>query len=481
MMQQLPISLLKSLMNLKGFNKEAFERVHASGEQVTSIRFNPAKTFTSVDSQLTTDERQIENIGLPGRDSFPDSRLTSQVPWSSNGYYLSARPSFTFDPLFHAGTYYVQEASSMFLEQAIKQTVDLSQPLHVLDLCASPGGKSTLLQSIINKESLLVSNDTIKSRAAVLEENITKWGATNVIVTNNDPAHFARLENYFDVIVIDAPCSGSGLFRRDPEAINEWSENNVQLCSQRQQRIIADVWPALRQDGILIYSTCSYSKEEDEAILDWMTKGFKVEGLKLIVKDEWQITETVSTDHTMAGYRFYPDKVKGEGFFIAALKKKDGAFFAGTKRGKSKLEKLNKAEEAIAKEWLNEQEDIILFKQKDDVIALPASLQNEIPVLQSALYIKKAGVTMGKLAGKDLIPAHALAVSSIINKNIALIELNKKQAIQYLRREEMQLSTQNKGWALIKYLGHNLGWVKVLPNRFNNYYPKEWRIIKQNP
>ena len=180
------------------------------------------------------------------------------------------RPSFTFDPLFHAGTYYVQEASSMFLEQALKQSVDLSQPLRVLDLCAAPGGKSTLLQSLLNKESLLVSNDVIKSRAAILEENIVKWGAANVVVTNNDPAHFARLENYFDAIVIDAPCSGSGLFRRDPEAINEWSENNVQLCSQRQQRIVADVWPALKQNGILIYSTCSYSAEEDEAILDWM-------------------------------------------------------------------------------------------------------------------------------------------------------------------------------------------------------------------
>src|SRR5450432_336212 len=169
MMQQLPISLLKSLMNLKGFNKEAFERVHASGEQVTSIRFNPAKTFTSVDSQLTTDKRQIENIGLPGWDSFPDSRLTSQVPWSTNGYYLSARPSFTFDPLFHAGTYYVQEASSMFLEQAIKQTVDLSQPLHVLDLCAAPGGKSTLIQSLMSGQSLLLSNEVIKARVNVLE------------------------------------------------------------------------------------------------------------------------------------------------------------------------------------------------------------------------------------------------------------------------------------------------------------------------
>ena len=172
------------------------------------------------------------------------------IPWTDCGYYLESRPSFTFDPLFHAGCYYVQEASSMFLEQALKQTVDLSKPIKILDLCASPGGKSTHIQSLISKDSLLVSNDVIRSRANVLKDNIIKWGCENVVVTNNDPKDFAKLENYFDVIVVDAPCSGSGLFRRDPTAIEEWSENNVQLCSQRQQRILADVWPTLKKDGI---------------------------------------------------------------------------------------------------------------------------------------------------------------------------------------------------------------------------------------
>jgi 16S rRNA C967 or C1407 C5-methylase (RsmB/RsmF family)/NOL1/NOP2/fmu family ribosome biogenesis protein len=474
-MQQIPTSLLNSLTNLEGFDKEAFERVHASGEQVTSIRFNPAKT------EIKDNEQGIKNNEFPDKSPTSHSPLTtaSPVPWSSYGYYLPERPSFTFDPLFHAGTYYVQEASSMFLEQALKQTADLSQPLRVLDLCAAPGGKSTLLQSLINKESLLVSNEVIKSRAAVLEENITKWGAANVVITNNDPVHFARLENYFDVIMIDAPCSGSGLFRRDPDAIHEWSENNVQLCSQRQQRIIADVWPALKQGGILIYSTCSYSKEEDESILDWICEGFTVEGLRLKLDKEWHIIETISEKHHAYGYRFYPDKVKGEGFFIAALQKKEGAAFAGIKPGKTKTEKLSKSEEAIVQPWLQEDADLVLFKQKDDIIALPSCLEKEILVLQSALYIKKAGITLGKLAGKDLIPDHALAVSTIINKNIVCIELSREQAIQYLRREEMPLDTLHKGWALVAYHGHNLGWIKVLSNRFNNYYPKEWRIVKQ--
>jgi hypothetical protein len=174
----------------------------------------------------------------------------------------------------------------MFLEQVLRQTTDLSQPLKVLDLCAAPGGKSTLVQSLISDKSILVSNEVIKSRASVLEENITKWGAGNVVVTNNDPASFQRLENYFDVIIIDAPCSGSGLFRKDPRAIAEWSVNSVQLCSQRQQRILADVYPALKKDGILIYATCSYSEEEDEDIADWLLDTFAVSSIQLSIKNE---------------------------------------------------------------------------------------------------------------------------------------------------------------------------------------------------
>ena len=206
----------------------------------------------------------------------------------------------------------------MFLEQALKQTVDLSQPLKVLDLCAAPGGKSTHLLSLISKESLLVSNEVIRSRANILNDNIVKWGCSNVVVTNNDPKDFQRLENYFDVIVIDAPCSGSGLFRRDPEAIEEWSEQNVALCSQRQQRILADVLPALKNGGVLIYSTCSYSKEEDELICEWLKNELIINNEKLIISPEWNIVQSEG------GYRFWPDKVKGEGFFIACFRKNGG-------------------------------------------------------------------------------------------------------------------------------------------------------------
>ncbi|MEP7277140.1 MAG: RNA methyltransferase [Bacteroidota bacterium] len=456
---QIPVKLLASLSGIRGFDKKALEAVHASSEQISSVRFNPAK---------------INPQAFPLKDI-----LAEPIAWSSSGYYLRERPSFTFDPLFHAGVYYVQEASSMFLEQVIRQTVDCLRPLRVLDLCASPGGKSTLLQSLISPDSLLVSNDAIKSRAAILEENTTKWGSANTVVTNNDPSHFARLENYFDIMVVDAPCSGSGLFRRDPQAVNEWSESNVQLCSQRQQRIIADAWPALRHNGLLIYATCSYSKEENEFILDWLMENFRADTVKIETPDEWNITETVSNIHSAYGYRFYPDKTKGEGFFIAALQKKEGDAFAGIKTVKNTTAKLTRPEEALVQPMVEDGTDLVFFKQKDNIIALPAGLQNEIAVLQSALYIKKAGVAMGKPAGKDLIPAHALAVSTLVNQNINCIELTRHQAIQYLRKEDIQLQEAGRGWALAVYQGYRLGWIKRLPNRVNNYYPKEWRIIKQ--
>jgi 16S rRNA C967 or C1407 C5-methylase (RsmB/RsmF family) len=233
---KVPSALIDSLIETKGFDKEAFEKVHQSGEQITSVRFN---------TQKPVDKSTIFPL-----ENNTEAMAFSSVPWNANGYYLSFRPSFTTDPLFHGGAYYVQEASSMFLEEAIRQSIDLSQPLRVLDLCAAPGGKSTLLQSVISDKSILVSNEVIKSRVTVLSENITKWGAANVVVTNNDPKDFQRLQGYFDLIVVDAPCSGSGLFRKDPSAIDGWSVDLVALCAQRQQRILADALPALADGGV---------------------------------------------------------------------------------------------------------------------------------------------------------------------------------------------------------------------------------------
>jgi 16S rRNA C967 or C1407 C5-methylase (RsmB/RsmF family)/NOL1/NOP2/fmu family ribosome biogenesis protein len=451
----LPTSLITSLSDAPGFDAASFKEVHSSGGQVTSIRINPLKS--------TAQEIKFN---------------TTPIPWSSNGFYLDERPSFTLDPLLHAGCYYVQEASSMFVEQALKQTVDLTKTFKVLDLCAAPGGKSTLIQSLITPGSLLVSNDVIKSRSAILQENITKWGGANVVVTSNDPKDFARLENFFDVMMIDAPCSGSGLFRRDPTAIEEWSEANVELCSQRQQRIVADALPALKKDGILIYCTCSYSVQEDEEVIDWLCENFSVSRCdELNIDKDWNIVPSFTKKYNVPCYRFYPDKLKGEGFFLSCLRKNDGQEEISY-RSKTKTEKPSKTDVQAVGEWIEPGIPLHLFRHKDDVIAVPQTFEQFIPLLQERLYLRQAGITIGKMARNELIPDHALAMSTIVNKAITRITLKLAEALQYLRKAEVIPLTTHRGWALVEYEGHNLGWVKLLQNRVNNYYPKEWRILK---
>lgn len=471
----LPSALLSSLQGLPGFDEIPFKKIHEAGEQVISVRTNPLKNIAA-------------------QEIFQDN-ISGQVPWSSNGYYLTKRPVFTLDPLLHAGAYYVQEASSMFLEEAMKQSTDLLQPLKVLDLCAAPGGKSTLIQSIISPESLLVSNEVIKTRVNILAENLSKWGAPNVVVTNNDPQHFQRLNEYFDVIVVDAPCSGSGLFRKDPEAIHEWSENSVQLCSQRQQRILTDTIPALKPGGVLIYSTCSYSKDEDEAIVEWLMDNGLMENIAVDIKADWNIVETKTNG--FSGYRFYPDKVKGEGFFIAVFRKRlreesmneEGVFrkrkeeelrgkVMNEERGfkKRKEDGVSVKDDLIVRKYLKPGIDLQLVLVNDEILALTPLLKNELSVLQSALYIKKAGIKTGSIIRDELIPDHELAVSSIISDAVPFIELDKETAIQYLRRDEIKPTGAGKGWLLVRYRGLPLGWIKALPNRVNNYYPKEWRV-----
>ncbi len=452
---ELPASLINSLINVQGFDKKSFVDVHTSENQVVSIRVNRSKW-----------------------PSFLPYNDWQKISWSSQGFYLRERPSFTLDPLWHAGAYYVQDASSMFLEEAVRQTVDLQQPLKVLDLCAAPGGKSTLLQSILSPESLLVSNEVIQPRCNILIENITKWGAANVVITQNDPAHFKKLQGYFDMIVVDAPCSGSGLFRKDPAAIQEWSEQNVQLCNQRQQRILSDILPSLKKDGVLIYSTCSYSEEENENIADWLMKEHHLSSLRLQLDPDWNIVETF-TAHQAYGYRFYPNKLKGEGFFISIFKKSNEITPFAFPKIKHKHAYISAAELANIKPYIAAPSSLLFIKNSNDIKALPKNLENELFILQSALYIRKAGTNIGSIAKETLIPAHDLALSNIKNSSIPCVIIEKDIALDYLRKNEIEIKTDIKGWALVKYEHIALGWIKILSNRINNYYPVAWRILKK--
>jgi 16S rRNA C967 or C1407 C5-methylase (RsmB/RsmF family)/NOL1/NOP2/fmu family ribosome biogenesis protein len=451
-LKNIPASLLKELQGVKGFDEQAFLAAHEQ-QPLTSVRLNPAK-----------------DIGL-----FSSNE---RVPWTSGGVYLPERPVFTLDPAYHAGAYYVQEASSMFLEHTLRNILQDKKGLRVLDLCAAPGGKSTLIASILDKDSLLVSNDVIRTRASILDENMTRWGHMNTWVTSNDPRDFGRLAGYFDVIVVDAPCSGSGLWRKDAKALDEWSEANVQLCGERQQRILADVWPSLKEDGILIYATCSYSVQEDEEILDWLASTYEVKTLDVPIKEEWGIAEVSSPKRGMTGYRFFPGRVKGEGFFIAALQKKEEAgdhYFPRFKPGHDK-----KIKEQAG--YLLKDTDVLFIQtDKENYSALRPGHEADRHLLKEVVYMRKTGLALGNPAGKYWIPAHEVALGIDTNSSLPGIELTKDQALRFLKREDMGIDTPDKGWLMMRYSGLGLGWIKSLGNRINNYLPKQWRIRMEIP
>lgn len=448
MTSKLPPELIRSLINQYHIEEEEFISSHTNGEKLTSIRLNPLKPT----------------------DSFIHNE---QVLWCENGRYLSERPSFIADPLFHAGCYYVQEASSMFLEQVLKYSLDLSEDLNILDQYAAPGGKSTLISSLISKNSLLLANESIKTKVSALIDNLSKWGPENTFISNNEPRDFKRLPGYFDAIVVDAPCSGSGIFRKNPAAINEWSESAVLLCSQRQQRILADTLPSLKENGILIYSTSSYSKKENEDIADWLCENFELESIRIPIDSNWGIVENQSDTYKCYGYRFYPHKVKGEGFFIAAFRKKSITASPQIKRAKENA--INQKHEEIISKWLNT-DSIRLINHQDEYYAISPNHEADLQFLQSNLQLKKSGVRIGRIMGNDLVPNHELAMSLILSPDVFRVNLSPEQSIAYIKREDLKLESEHLGWALMCFENHPLGWAKLLGNRINNYFPKDIRI-----
>lgn len=400
----------------------------------------------------------------------------SKVPWSTGGRYLSERPSFTLDPLFHAGAYYVQEASSMLIEQAFRQFIDALKPIKALDLCAAPGGKSTLLASLLKPEDLLLSNEVIQARAGILVENMTRWGQMNTWVSNNDPKDFKRLEGFFDLMLVDAPCSGSGLWRKDHKAIEEWSPANVNLCKERQQRILSDALPALKKDGILIYATCSFSPEENEQMLDWLVKEHNLSSLGLQLDESWGVTETLSEQCQARGYRCYPWKLKGEGFFMAVFRKNEGfaadQLWSGSSKAKVDEKLLKRTSEAF-RPYLKV--PFALLQHQEMNYALHPEHMRHWAGLKSNLYIKKAGTALGQLL-KDVVPEHDLAMSIYLSEAIPRVHLDFQEALHFLKKEAVQTDKGYKGWQVACYQQLGLGWGKWMPNRMNNYLPKSHRI-----
>lgn len=490
-----------------------------------SIRFNTEKinTFLKAHTEGISRLTQVgENIGLNQVEddlsfykqvfSLP---ISKKIEWASDAYALSERPLFTYDPLFQAGAYYVQEASSMAIE-ALNKYLPEKGSLKALDLCAAPGGKSTHLLSILRQRgdnSFLVSNEVIRSRAGILAENITRWGAVNVAVTNNDPADFKAFTGYFDLMVVDAPCSGEGMFRKDMKAREEWSPENVELCASRQKRILSNIWHVLKPGGIIVYSTCTFNRYENEDNVEWISSELGAECLE--------------------SRHFYPGENEvGEGFFMSILRKEDNVNFINHVDNSVdfiKIEKNNKNSSKFVKNLPKEKSvesllpkipyligDFAYFLRGEFLKAYPKALLDSLLFVERNLRCVHSGVLCASVKGEGkkavLIPEADLALCSALNEDAfnsvelyeepdnlyqlsdsgdsvdavaedavasgSLVNNSRGRALKFLRKEALEFDGEPLGYLLLKYKGLPLGFVKNIGRRSNNLWPSGWRILK---
>lgn len=459
---------------------EALCKAITDSTPVTSVRLNPLK--------------------WPANAVFEDTEVTA-VPWCSMGRYLKERPQFTLDPRLHAGAYYVQEAASMSIEQAWRviasqlraegDTADATPaaPRRVLDLCAAPGGKSTLWRSLLPDGCLLVANEPIRQRAQILAENLTKWGHPDVVVTSAYPEELGVLDGFFDIIAADVPCSGEGMFRKDMQAREEWSREAVIACAERQWTIISDIWPALREGGWMVYSTCTYNAEEDERMVERICRELGAEIVAIPFDPAWDVTPGT------VGYHFYPHRTQGEGLYIALLRKaplsppdwgEAAAPQASAKREKRKGGPSRSSGPGIkggaqVKDWLADSAQWKFYDPTgtgECIAAIRASLHDDVLAVTSRVRALTAGILLAEEKGKKYVPQHALALSTVCSPNAFVRqEVDRETALSYLRHEAITLPPDcPRGYVIVTYGGLPLGFVNNLVTRANNLYPEQWRI-----
>lgn len=368
----------------------------------------------------------------PTASRLPILEGSVQVPWNPRGHILAERPSFTLHPLFHAGAYYVQDSSAMFPGWLFRRLLDRfpERPLKVLDLCAAPGGKTTDLAASLREACgdgfVLVSNEVMRQRASILSENVAVWGDPNVVVTSQDPKAFASLEGFFDIIVADVPCSGEGMFRKDPKAVADWSLETVDLCAARQKRILADVWPSLRDGGVLLYSTCTFEFSENDDNLEWAAS--TLGGSMVAPENPFGIRTT------RCGHLLVPGEVPGEGQWAGALVKTSG------------------------------------------YMPRPVSVSSAMEQLRRFRPLR-IGVSKGAFKGKDFVPDPDWALSIDFDRDAyPMVEVDKPTALRFLHKDTISLPDAPLGYIVITYRGLPLGFVKNLGSRCNNLHPQSRRI-----
>ena len=367
----------------------------------------------------------------------------------------------------------------MFLAHVVAGVIDLDQDHRVLDLSAAPGGKATHLQSLLTPDSLLVANEIIGSRNKILRQNLSRWGGDNHIVTQSDPKHFQKLPEFFDLILVDAPCSGEGLIRKDHKAIQEWSEDNVTLCSRRQKRILADIVPSLAGGGILIYSTCTFSEAENEANMEWLEQESGMIPIPLDIPDSWGI---IRSGPGNAGHRFYPHHTRGEGFFISAFKKADNQLSSKSHIYRSSHKRYPELATQDDLKWLHSPNRYTFVTRDRHRIAIPKTIFEDYLTISRSLRITYSGLYLGKVYHDQLKPSPELALSQSISKNIQTIELSSDDALDYLAHmHKSQGNEYPSGYNLIVHDGYGLGWMHVLETgQIRNKYPAAWRILQRH-
>ena len=403
-----------------------------------------------------------------------------QIGWSRHGRYLSQRPQFTLDPALHAGAYYVQEASSQFIDYILRD--ERLDGARVLDMCAAPGGKTTIYSSLVGGEGVVVANEINRNRAMILADNVRRWGLGNVVVTCNEPQHVAAFEEWFDVVAVDAPCSGEGMFRKMEEARSEWSQGAVEMCARRQRQIVAEAWRTLRKGGIMIYSTCTFNSAEDEGVVQWIEEqwGDELEpAAEVKCLPEWGIATSQTDAFQM--FHFYPDSARGEGFFVAVARKKGGDERGRTavRSRRSVFSPVDKRSAAELSRWVRDAWQMTFRSAGDMIYGYRESVFDDVRALSESLSVVYSGVAMGQIFKGVLRPDHALALYVGLDLDaVPWAEVGRDEALAYLRRADIAADGFCQGINAVVCDGLPIGFVKRIGVRCNNMYPRDLRIIK---
>ncbi len=424
------------------------------------------------------DKESPISIRLNPFKNNPDTKYLQKVPWTENAFYLSKRPAFYADPFYHSGGYYVQEASSMIVEYILNKLQFKNKELLALDLCAAPGGKSTILSTFLEDKGILVSNEIVWKRNIILQENLERWGQSNTIITHNNSGDFRAINRAFDFILVDAPCSGEGMFRKDPRVIQEWSPANVASCAKRQSAILEDIAGSLKNEGFLIYSTCTYNHLENEIQINDFLSQKDFECIEIEAMEDFGVVK--NTYGKAIFYRLFPHKLKGEGLSICIMKKKSSGGINTKPKLKKGVSKFSKIESNPPIEFVNENSDFSYVKRENEVFAIKSFIPEKLLAILNPLRIIKFGTHIGDFNRHKFVPSHGLALSLLLSKKISSIELDESGALRVLQRDASHLESKVEytDWLALTFKGNCLALAKNLKNRINIHIPKTFRIRK---